>query len=409
MNIFPVEIFIARRYLKARKNGIFSLLTIFIAICGIILGVAALVIALAIMSGFQNDIRSKILGIQSHIVITKIDNRPLKDYVLINDKIKINKSVLDVFPFICKQGIIRAINSALSTNVIIKAIDYEKQDNIFNFSKQITVSDISFDGKKISENSIILGNELANSINVNVGDNIDLIFQDDFDSIPKIYKFNVLAIIQSGIYDFDSSVGLIDLRKGQKIFSMSDTITGFDIHTNNFDKAMITALQLQKSLSYPYKVKAWIEMNKNLFSALRLEKIMIFFVLGLIVLVAAFNIISNLLLLGVQRSKEIGIMSAIGFSKFSIAKIFFYEGVIMGLIGTIFGIILGFIVSFTLKYFDIFKLPKGIYYVDKLPIVILPTDIIIVAVSAFTVTVLAGIYPAYQVLKLDPIEIMRHG
>ena len=172
---------------------------------------------------------------------------------------------------------------------------------------------------------------------------------------------------------------------------------------------MTTASQLQKDLSYPYRVKAWIEMNRNLFSALKLEKIMMFLILGLIILVAAFNIISNLLLLSVQKSKEIGIMSAMGFSKFSISKIFFYEGLIVGSCGTALGITFGLVVSFVLKYFNIFKLPKGIYYVDKLPVTVIPADIVMVAASAFIITVAAGIYPAYQVSKLEPLEAIRYG
>jgi len=169
------------------------------------------------------------------------------------------------------------------------------------------------------------------------------------------------------------------------------------------------ASRIRKSLSYPYVARTWIEMNKSLFSALRLEKIMMFLVLALIILVAAFNVISNLLLLGVQKSKEIGIMSAVGFSKFSISKIFFYEGIIIGLAGIFLGIASGLVGSFTLKYFNIFKLPKGVYYVDKLPVVIVPLDVTMVAVSAFIIAVIAGIYPAYQVAKLEPLEAIRYS
>jgi lipoprotein-releasing system permease protein len=150
-------------------------------------------------------------------------------------------------------------------------------------------------------------------------------------------------------------------------------------------------------------------MNKNLFSALKLEKIMMFIILGLIILVAAFNIISNLLLLSVQKSKEIGIMSAMGFSKLTIAKIFFYEGIAVGSLGSVLGIIIGAGVSLALKHFEIFKLPQGIYYVDRLPVAISAGDIISVAVCAFAITVFAGIYPAYQVSKLDPLEAIRYG
>jgi lipoprotein-releasing system permease protein len=409
MNAIPLELFIAVRYLKARRKAFFSLLTTIIAVGGTTLGVAALVVTFGVMSGFQSDIRDKILGIQPHILLTRTDGEPFDDYLAVEGKIKNNRNVRSVYPFIYKQGIIRGIDSASSSGIIIKAIDYAKEDKVLNISKQITISDIRFSGDSIGEKSIILGCELAKSIYVDVGDDVILMFPTSFASIPKMYRFNVSAIIQSGMYDFDSSLGFIDLKEGQSLFSMPDVITGLDIYTTNIDRAPIIADEIQKQLLYPYKAKTWLDMNKNLFSALKLEKIMMFLILGLIIIVAAFNVISNLLLLSIQKSKEIGIMSAMGFSNYSVSKIFFYEGVIVGSVGTILGIILGISGSLVLKYFDIFKLPKGVYYVDKLPISISSLDITIVAVSAFIISVLAGLYPAYQVSKLDPLEAIRYG
>ncbi len=405
----PTELFIALRYLKARKKGFFSVLTTLIAIGGTTLGVAALVITLAIMSGFQNDIRNKILGIQPHINIMRIDGNPFTNYEYVEEKIKENPSVTKYAPFIYKQGIIRGLSSSVSTGIIIKAIDYSAEDAMVGLSKLINVHDMEFNKKELGGKHIILGNEMAKSIDTTAGDEVVLMFPSNFGSMPKMHKFKVAAILHSGMYDFDSSLGFIDLKYAQDIFNMEDEIDGISVQTNSFDKAVDTALELQNSLSFPYRAKAWIEMNKNLFSALKLEKIMMFLVLGLIILVAAFNIISNLLLLSVQKSKEIGIMSAMGFSKFSISKIFFYEGLIVGSIGTILGIIIGLGVSFILKHFEIVKLPQGIYYVDKVPVAIIFSDVVLVAVSAFIITVLAGIYPAYQVSKLDPLEAIRYG
>ncbi|MDR2645370.1 MAG: ABC transporter permease [Endomicrobium sp.] len=409
MSAMSVEFFIAIRYLKARRKAFFSLLTTFIAVGGITLGVASLVITLAVMSGFQSDIRNKILGIQPHILVTRSDGEPFEDYISVEDKIKTNKNVVSVLPFIYKQGIVRGINSSSTAGIIIKAVDYSKEDKILNLSKQIVISDIKFNGENIGKRSIILGCELVKNISTDAGDEVILMFPTSLGSIPTMYKFNVSAVIESGMYDFDSSLGFIDLKEGQSLFSMPNSITGLDIHTTNFEKASATAAELQKNLSYPYKTKAWFDMNKNLFSALKLEKIMMFLILGLIIIVAAFNVISNLLLLSVQKSKEIGIMSAMGFSNYSISKIFFYEGLIVGSLGIVFGIIFGVSVSFALKYLDIFKLPKGVYYVDKLPVSIIPLDILTVALSAFIISILAGLYPARQVAKLDPLETIRYG
>jgi lipoprotein-releasing system permease protein len=407
--LLPIEFFIAIRYLKASKKNFFSMLTTFIAVGGTTLGVAALVVTLAVMSGFQKDIRDKILGIQPHIIVTKINGESFKNYPSIRNKIKTNKSILGVAPFIYGHGIIRNINSSTSTSILIKAVECEIEDSMLGFSKQIIISDIRFlKGNKIGDKSIILGTELAKNINVTAGDKIVLMFPENFSNIPKMYTFTVLAIVRFGMYDFDSTLGFIDLEEGQKLFSMQGDVTGLDVHTNNFDNVATTAFQLRKDLSYPYGIKTWIDMNKNLFSALRVEKIMMFLILGLIILVAAFNVISNLLLLSIQKLKEIGIMSAMGFSNFSISKIFFYEGISIGLIGTILGIIFGLSISFALKYLNIFRLPKGVYYVDKLPIVIIPTDVLIVAASAFFTAVISGIYPAYQISKLDPLKAIKY-
>ncbi len=403
------ELFIAFRYLKARKKGFFSVLTTLIAVGGTTLGVAALVITLAIMSGFQNDIRNKILGIQPHIVVTRIDGQPFNDYKEIEEKMAENKSVINSSPFIYKQGIIRGLASSVSTGIIIKAVNYANEDSMVGLSKQITVSDMGFDKQHIGKQQIVLGSEMAKTLGVTAGDEVVLMFPSNFGSMPKMYKYSVAAIMHSGMYDFDSSLGFVDLSDAQNLFGMDDEVSGISVQTVSFDKAVSIAEQLQKSLSFPYRAKAWIEMNKNLFSALKLEKIMMFLILGLIILVAAFNIISNLLLLSVQKSKEIGIMSAMGFSKMKISKIFFYEGLVVGTIGTVLGIIIGTGISLMLKYFEIFKLPKGVYYVDKLPVAIIPSDIVMIAICAFIITVLAGIYPAYQVSKLDPLEAIRYG
>jgi len=403
------ELFIAFRYLKARKKGFFSVLTTFIAVGGTTLGVAALVITLAIMSGFQNDIRDKILGIQPHISITRIDGEAFKDYERVEARVKENKYVTGYSPFIYRQGIIRSLATAASTGIIIKAVDFKSEDKMVGLSKQITVSDTRFNGERIGEKGIILGSELAKTIGVTAGDDVVVMFPSNFGTMPKMYKFTVMAVMHSGMYDFDSSLGFMDLSEAQDIFGMEGEVSGVSVQTISFDKAVDIAEKLQREITFPYRVKAWIELNRNLFSALKLEKIMMFLILGLIILVAAFNIISNLLLLSVQKSKEIGIMSAMGFSKGSIAKIFFFEGLVVGSLGTFLGIIFGTGISLILKRFEIFKLPQGIYYVDRLPVAIIPGDIVMVAVCAFIITVLAGIYPAYQVSKLDPLEAIRYG
>ncbi|MDR0486467.1 MAG: ABC transporter permease [Elusimicrobiota bacterium] len=405
---FPVELFIALRYLKSGKKGLFSLLTSLIAVGGTMLGTAALIITLAVMSGFQTDIRNKILGIQPHIIVMNNSGYYIEDVKDSEEKIKQNKEVSGTSPFIYRQAIIRSVDSSATLGLLIKAADLKKEQEITGLLDKAVDLNENFDGT-LKNREIILGNELAKNLTLAAGDEVLLMFPSNFASVPKMYKFIVAAIIHSGMYDYDSSLGFIDIEAARDMFSLRDYASGISVRAVNFNKVENLAAQLQKDLGGSFLVRPWTELNRNLFAALKLEKTMMFLILGLIILVAAFNIISNLLLLSAQKFKEIGILSAIGYSRFQIAKIFFYEGFIIGALGAVLGILFGISVSLLLKYFDFFELPQGIYYVEKLPVAVLPQDIVLVSLCAFIITALAGLYPAYQVSKLDPLEAMRNG
>jgi len=402
------ELFIAYRYIKARKKGFFAFLTTLIAIGGTTLGVCALVITLAVMSGFQQDIRAKILGIQPHIYLSRVDGVSFDNYKTIAEQISNFSYVKATAPYIFGQSIIKKQGYTQGTGSLVKGIDFESEDKLMDLKSKISKDSILLDDK-ISDTGIVLGNELANSIHAQVGDYVIVMFPSQLSSVPKMKKFKVEAVFHSGMYEYDTTLAYIDLKVADDMFSYDGGVSGLAIKTINFDKAIDYAKDLQIKLAYPYRAKSWIEMNKNLFSALKLEKIMMFIILALIIIVAAFNIISNILLLSVEKAKEIGILSAMGFSKLSISKIFFYEGIIVGLAGTVLGLFLGIFISYGLKNFEIFKLPQGIYYVDRLPVMIIPTDICLIAICAFVITVIAGLYPAYQVAKLEPLEAIRYN
>jgi lipoprotein-releasing system permease protein len=402
------ELFIACRYLKARKKGFFAFLTTLIAIGGTTLGVCALVITLAVMSGFQRDIRSKILGIQPHIYLSRVDGAVFDNYKEIINELRGVQYIKSMSPYIFGQSIIKKQGYTTGTGALIKGIDYKAEDSMIDIKDKL-LPDSLIEKNTISKNGIILGSEIAKSINVNVGEYVITMFPSQLSSIPKMKKFQVEAIFHSGMYEYDTSLAYVDIKTADDMFSFEGGVSGIAVMTSDFEKAVDYARDLQIKLSYPYKTKSWIEMNNNLFSALKLEKIMMFIILALIIIVASFNIISNTLLLSVEKSKEVGILSAMGFSKFSISKIFFYEGVIVSSVGTVFGLITGLLISYGLKNFEIFKLPKGVYYVDKLPVMIIPSDIIYVCLCAFVITILSGLNPAYQVAKLEPLEAIKFG
>ena len=364
------ELFIAYRYIKARKKGFFAFLTTLIAIGGTTLGVCALVITLSVMSGFQQDIRAKILGIQPHIYLTRTDGVLFDNYKTIMDQISGYEYVKATAPYIL-QSIIKKQGYTQGTGALVKGIDFDEEDKLMNLKSKLGKDSILLDNE-ISDTGIILGNELANSIHAEVGDYVIVMFPSQMSSVPKMKKLKIEAIFHSGMYEYDTTLAYVDLRAADEMFSFDGGVSGIAIRTSNFDKATKYAKDLQENLGYPYRARSWIEMNKNLFSALKLEKIMMFIILALIIIVASFNIISNILLLSVEKAKEIGILSAMGFSKLAISKIFFYEGIIVGSVGTVLGLALGIFISYGLKNFEIFKLPKGIYYVDRLPVMIIP-------------------------------------
>ncbi len=402
------ELFIAYRYIKARKKGFFAFLTTLIAIGGTTLGVCALVITLSVMSGFQQDIRAKILGIQPHIYLTRTDVTLFDNYEIITDEVSGFDYVKATAPYIFGQSIIKKQGYTQGTGALVKGIDFKSEDKLMDLKSKLSKDSILLDDE-ISDTGIILGNELANSIHAEVGDYVIVMFPSQLSSVPKMKKLKIEAIFHSGMYEYDTTLAYIDLKTAADMFSFDGGVSGIAIRTSSFDKAAQYAKDLQKKLGYPYRARSWIEMNKNLFSALKLEKIMMFIILALIIIVASFNIISNILLLSVEKAKEIGILSAMGFSKLSISKIFFYEGIIVGTVGTVLGLASGLLISYGLKNFEIFKLPQGVYYVDRLPVMIIPADICLVAICAFAITIIAGLYPAYQVSKLEPLEAIRYN
>ncbi|GAB1402212.1 lipoprotein-releasing ABC transporter permease subunit [Elusimicrobiota bacterium] len=402
------ELFIAYRYIKARKKGFFAFLTTLIAIGGTMLGVCALVITLSIMTGFQQDIRTKILGIQPHLFITKVDGSVFDDYKDIMQQAEKIDYVKSMSPFIYGQTVIRKQGYSSGTGSIIKGVDFAQENSMIGISDKLKKDHI-LKNNSISADGIILGDELAKAISVSTGDNVIIMFPSQMTSVPKMKKLTVEGIFHSGMYEYDATLSYVDIKSADDMFAFDGGVSGIAVITSNLDKADEFARDLQMKLKYPYKIKSWIDMNKNLFSALKLEKIMMFIILALIILVASFNIVSNILLLSVEKSKEIGILSAMGFSRTSISKIFFYQGVIVGTMGTLLGLIAGIFISYGLKNFEIFKLPQGVYYVDRLPVIIVPQDIAYVCLCAFVITILSGLYPAYQVSKLEPLEAIRIG
>ncbi len=259
---------------------------------------------------------------------------------------------------------------------------------------------------------IILGKELASSLGVFINDKINIVSPlgeiGPMGMLPKIRQFRVVAIFEIGMFEYDSSLVLTNIKAAQDFFGMDNTISGVEVRLQDIYKAPEIKKHLQEKLGFPYYVMDWMQMNKNLFSALKLEKFAMFVILVLIILVASFNIISNLIMNVIEKSREIAILKAIGATNKSIMAIFMIQGLFIGIIGTTIGVLGGFGLGYILNTYQLIKLPADVYYLSHLPVKMNLFDFVTVSVSAITITFLATIYPAWQAAKLDPVEPLRY-
>ncbi|MEO0074955.1 MAG: ABC transporter permease [candidate division WOR-3 bacterium] len=399
------ELFIARRYLRAKGKRFFSA-SAFSAIMGIFVGVAAIIIVLSVMNGFHQELKDRILGLTPHIIITKYNYDNISNYDSLLKIVRSFPGVIAAEPFIYTKTIIRREN--VSDGIVVRGIINDPNGEIIDLRKDIVEG--SFD---LSENNIILGLDLARSIGARVGDAVTLVapFAGEatpFGNLPKIKNFHVSAIFDAGMYDYNTSFVYLSLKSLQDFLGMTDVVSGIELKVKNINATPKMVKQLRIQLGYPYRIIDWMTMNRNIFTALRLEKVVTFIVLVLIVLVAALGIIGLLVMMVIRKTKEIGILTAMGTKKKSIIKIFIFTGFLIGLIGTIGGAIFGIVVSVLLDKYRIINLPGDVYFIKNLPVQVSLTDIVLVTVVALAISFLSTIYPAYKAANLTPVEAIRN-
>ncbi|MCS7230925.1 MAG: ABC transporter permease [Elusimicrobiota bacterium] len=398
--------YLALKYLKPQKDKFFSYLSLIISVGGISIGVCALIVTLAVMSGFHREIRNRLTSIYPHIIITSKDAIP-------TEILKNNKNILNFSPFIYSQAILKFNDRVITT--VVKGIVYEDEKKIVNIEKIIKWGNIQ---GTLERNHIVLGKELAKNLNVKYEDEVVMILPTQiitpFGSLPLTEKFVVKGILSSGIFEYDNNLCIIEYHKAKELFFDKTTqqlngVDGLGIKIRNEHKIEKIVEELRNQFGPFTKVISWIEMNYNLFAALKLEKTMMIIIVSLIIIVACFIIMNNLLLKGIQKSKDIGILMAIGIDKKTIRKIFFLQGMTINLSGIFLGCILGFFLGLLIKQYQFVKLPKEIYYIDKVPIYFSFVDISITLAIAIIVGIIASIYPAYKISQFDPVEIIRYG
>ena len=408
------EYFIGGRYLRAKqKESFISLITI-LSVAGVTVGVMALIVVIAVMAGFESDLKQRILGVESHIVLMRHDGS-FSGYKKISKQINELRGVEAATPFIYSQIMLRSSTGV--SGAVLRGIDPDSAGSVIKILKNSVLQNLKQNQRR--ENSktfvpgIILGKELAKNLGVLKGDAVYLISSRGMISpigyLPAMKRFEVVGLFESGMYEYDGSLSYIDLEDAQKILNMKGAVTGIEVRVDDIYNARNIAKKIVSELGFPYWARDWMQMNHNLFSALKLEKTVMFIILALIVLVAAFNIASTLIMMVMGKTKDIAILKAMGAMDSSIRKIFIYKGMIIGAVGTLIGVCLGFIICKLLEKYKFIQLPGDVYYISTLPVRLEALDVFMIASAAMVICFLATLYPANQASKLNPIEAIRYG
>jgi lipoprotein-releasing system permease protein len=405
------ETFIAFRYLFAlRKQSFISVISLF-AVCGVAIGVGALIVVIGVMNGFSTDLRDKILGVNSHILVTSLRGG-IKDYTKLADETAKVPGVIGVTPFIYSEVMLSTRTGV--KGVVLRGIDPLTSDSVLSLSKDM----ISGDARNIENQGdfpgIIIGSELAKRLGLTQGSEVNLLSPSGRTSsagfAPKIRRFVVGGVFRTGMFEYDSSLGYVSIEAARQLLGFSgDIVSGLEISVDDvYNVEKISKDIRDKVGSFTVYVRHWQEMNANLFAALELEKKAMFIILAMIVLVGSFSIVTTLVMLVIQKTKDIAVLMAMGANSTSIRRIFMLQGTLIGLAGTLFGFMIGVPVSLLLKKYQFIKLPSNVYPVDYLPVRLEAFDMIAIGGAAFLLCFLATIYPARRAAALSPSEALRY-
>jgi lipoprotein-releasing system permease protein len=410
----PYEIFIGLRYLRAKRRDRTISLNTFVSVTGITLGVAALIGTLGIMTGFKEDLQAKILGTTSHILVHDRMRENMADYAPLVAKAEQVPHVLAATPFIFRQVLLTS-QSAVQ-GIILRGIDPKNEIRVTELGRNIKTGDLDHLERPATtppeetHPGIILGKELSMRLGASVGDNVNVVSPvgnvSSIGMIPKIRTFTVVAVFQTGMYEYDSSLAYIALKEAQQFFNMGTTVTGIEVKVDDIFQANQIARSIEQALGLQYWARDWMQLNRNLFSALKLEKTMMFLLLVLITLVASFNIVSTLTMIVTEKQREIAILKAMGATRKGIMRIFMLNGLVIGATGTIIGVPLGYAFLWLIQNYWTFD--QTVYYISHVPVHVQAVDVILVSLSAMLISFGATLHPSWQAAKMDPAAALRY-
>jgi len=411
----PFELFIGLRYTRAkRKNHFISFISL-TSMIGIALGVAALIVVLSVMNGFQSELRTRILGVASHLEITGASNQ-LSQWQLLASQVESQPEVKASAPYVMAQGMLSFGQGV--QGAIVRGVLPNMEDKVADIGKHMKAGALS--DLQSGEFNIVLGADLAMLLGASIGDKVVLMApQGQFTPagvVPRIKQFNVVGLFQIGMYEYDAGLSFIHLDDAAKLYRMGENVSGLRLKLDDLFEAPEMSVKLAQKLEGNYFITDWTQQHANFFKAVQLEKRVMFIILTLIVAVAAFNIVSTLVMAVTDKRADIAIMRTFGASPRSIMLIFIVQGALIGIIGTLIGAVIGIlialnistIVPFIENLFQVQFLAKDVYYISDLPSKLDWNDVTIIIVMSFILSLLATLYPSYKASQINPAEALRY-
>jgi len=412
-----LELSIAWRYLRSRRGSkLLSFISV-IAIVGVVVGVSALIVVMGVMNGLQRDLREKILiGSPDIRVLSFGADMRIDDWQTVLKKVQAEPGVVTAGPFVMTQCLVNAGHSYMEGGYVV-GLPPQTRDmpEVTDIRRRATIGDFRFASSDGAGRGIALGKLVAGRLNAFVGDTVTLVCLGKGEinavtgqPVPLTMRFEVTGVFDTGMYEYDNAYMYVSLPVAQELAGLGDGVTGIEVKTRNRWDAKDVGDGLAKKLQFPYRTVDWQEQNKSLFQALKLEKLGMGLILLLIVLVAAFNIVSNLTMVVADKTREIGILKAMGMTSGSVRRVFFAQGLVIGLVGTLLGVMLGIAASLALGKYQFIKLNPEIYFIDHLPVATEAIDILMTIVASVGIAAIATLYPSMQAARLYPIEAIRH-
>lgn len=401
--------FVSMRYLRAKRKQKFISMITLISILGVAVGVMALIVVLSVFTGFTEGLRDQIIGVNAHALVQRF-NAPITDSNEVIATVEQVEGVVATTPFIYGQALISSATQ--STGVVLRGIEARSAQRVLSIGQKMVAGQLTDLDAPTEIPAILLGRDMARQLQVGLGDRVRLISPNGplspMGVLPKIRTCMVAGIFETGMYEYDSTMGFINLDTARSLTDLRQGVHGIEVKVRDIDRADRTAAAIRQALGPDYSVRDWMQLNRNLFAALKLEKLGIFIALDLIILVAALNIISALIMMVMEKNRDIAILKSMGATTRSIMRIFFYQGMIIGVVGTVIGVASGLGLCALLARYKIIELPSNVYPMSTMPIKVVPFDVTLIAVSALLITLAATLYPSWKASQVRPAEALSY-